>query len=262
LTDPVEEALVPLSPSRVSDFKNCPQLFKFRVVDHLPEPADILSTRGTLIHAALERLLHLEPAKRNLDSARRLMREAWVELKDLDEFKDLDLDEQVEAEWLLESELLLVNYFSLEVPAEVTPHETEWWVEHTSDLMHLRGIIDRAEVTGAGDWILTDYKTGRSPSDTYALGSFFGLKFYALVLWRTLGKMPARLRLFHLQAPEVLTLVPTEQMLEGLERQLDAIARAILRAYEKDDWRPRPGPLCAWCPHKPICPAFAGTETS
>ncbi|HEX2054200.1 MAG TPA: PD-(D/E)XK nuclease family protein, partial [Actinomycetota bacterium] len=122
------------------------------------------------------------------------------------------------------------------------------------------GIIDRVEVMPDGEWVLSDYKTGRSPSETYALGSFFGLKFYALVCWKAFGKMPKLLRLLHLKEPEVLTLVPTVQMLRGLEKQLEALAQAIQRAHDRDDWRPRVSHMCNYCPHRSICPANAGTE--
>jgi putative RecB family exonuclease len=247
-----------LSPSRASDYKTCPQLFKFRAVDRLPEPADIYSTKGTLIHAVLEQLYVLEPAQRTIASAHSFMLQVWENLKADEEYSAVKLDPEEEAEWLDHGLGLLVNYFKMEDPTRVSPHEMEWWVEHETQRTLLRGIIDRVEVMPDGEWVLSDYKTGRSPSETYALGSFFGLKFYALVCWRAYGKMPKQLRLIQLKKPEVITLVPTPQMLLAMERQLDALAQAILRAHEKNDWRPHVSSLCAWCPHKAICPAFAG----
>lgn len=251
---------VRLSPSRASDYKTCPQLFKFRTIDRLPEPADIYSTKGTLIHAALEQLFMQEPRDRTLEAARAHMLQVWEDLKADEEYAHLQLDADEEAEWLEHGLQLLENYFRVENPAAVQTHEMEWWVEHHTEEVMLRGIIDRVEVSADGDWILSDYKTGRSPSETYALGSFFGLKFYALVCWRRFGKMPKLLRLIHLREPEIITLVPTRQMLEGLEKQLHALAHAIQRAHERDDWRPRVGRLCDWCPHRAICPAFASSE--
>lgn len=251
------ESLIRLSPSRASDYKTCPQLFKYRAVDRLPEPADIYSTRGTLIHAVLEQLYMLDPADRTIARARELMGEVWGNLKADPEYAALDLDPEVEAAWLEQADVLLVNYFRVEDPTTVSPHELEWWVEHQSQLTLLRGIIDRVEIMADGEWVLSDYKTGRSPSETYALGSFFGLKFYALVCWRAFGKMPKLLRLLHLKEPEIITLVPTAQMLRGLEKQLEALAHAIQRAHEKDDFRPRMSHMCNYCPHKPICPAYS-----
>lgn len=254
--------LVPirLSPSRASDYKTCPQLFKYRAVDRLPEPADIYGTKGTMIHAALEQLYLLDPADRSFARAQTCMLEVWENLKADPEYAALQLDPAEEAAWLEHGSGLLVNYFKMENPAHIEPHEMEWWVEYETKRTLLRGIIDRVEIMPDGEWVLSDYKTGRSPSESYALGSFFGLKFYALVCWRSFGKMPGLLRLIQLKTPEVISLVPTPQMLLGMERQLDALGQAILRAHEKNDWRPRVSSLCAWCPHKAICPAFGGKE--
>ncbi|MGH3396081.1 MAG: PD-(D/E)XK nuclease family protein, partial [Streptosporangiaceae bacterium] len=49
------------SPSRAADFMTCPLLYRFRVVDRLPEPPSPAAARGTLVHAVLERLFD-EPA--------------------------------------------------------------------------------------------------------------------------------------------------------------------------------------------------------
>ncbi len=51
-----------LSPSKVSSFTDCGLAFRFSAIDHLPEPPSVAATRGTLVHAALERLFCLEPA--------------------------------------------------------------------------------------------------------------------------------------------------------------------------------------------------------
>jgi putative RecB family exonuclease len=255
LDEPRRE-LVPLSPSRASDYKTCPQLFKFRAIDRLPEPADIYSTKGTLVHAVLERLYLLDPDKRTLEWAASTILEVWEDLKECEEYASLQLSPEEEASWLREGLNLLANYFKMEDPTKVMPEQMEWWVEHETKNSLLRGIIDRVEVMPDGEWILSDYKTGRAPSESYALGSFFGLKFYALVCWRTFGKLPKQLRLIHLKEPQVITLIPTLQMLQALERQLDAIAEAIRRAQDRNDWRPRPNNACSWCPHRSICPAF------
>jgi putative RecB family exonuclease len=249
---------LPLSPSRVSDFKTCPLLFKFRVVDRLPEPEDPYSARGSLVHAVLERVLGLAPEDRTFDRALISLEEIWGEQRPL--IDELGMSDEERQGWLEQVRDLLRNYFLLEDPARVEPHELEWSVEHTAERVTLRGIIDRVEVLPDGSWILTDYKTGASPSESRSLGSFFGLRFYALLCWRAFGRMPKELRLVHLRKPEVIRLIPTEQMLEGLERQLEAVGSAIRRAYKTGDWRPRPGPLCNWCPHRQICPAWAESE--
>ncbi|MGH2771498.1 MAG: RecB family exonuclease, partial [Actinomycetota bacterium] len=253
---------VPLSPSRVSDFKSCPQLFKFRVVDRLPETKDAWSARGILVHAVLERLFALAAAERTLPQAKELLGRVWQDLKTGEELAGLSFTPEEEDTWLSDANRLISNYFRLEDPSRVEARELEWWVEHEAERMHLRGIIDRLEVLPGGEWALIDYKTGRSPSYSHILESFFGLRFYALVCWRALGEIPRELRLMHLSEPEVLRLRPTARMLEGLERQLEAVAQAIRRAHATGDWRPRPSPFCAYCPHRAICPAWQEREIS
>ena len=59
--EPAPPAGPSLSPSRAADFMTCPLLYRFRVIDRLPEPPSPAAARGTLVHAVLERLFD-EPA--------------------------------------------------------------------------------------------------------------------------------------------------------------------------------------------------------
>lgn len=261
-TEPIGADLISLSPSRAADFKACPQLYKFRSIDRLPEVSDPSRARGTLVHAVLERLCRLPASDRTIGTARGLVGEVWAELKEVDELAGLHLEAEQEESWLKEADRMVRNYFRLEDPALVVVHEVEAWVTHEGERTLLRGIIDRIEVRDDGEWVLVDYKTGRPPSSERALGSFFGLKFYALVCWRAFGKMPHELRLIQLGQPEVITLRPSEQMLLGLERQLDALGTAIQKARTTGDWRARPSWLCPHCSHQAICPAWATNEAA
>ena len=58
VAEPVEAPLrlETLSPSRASDFKLCPQLFKFKAIDKLDTPPTVYQARGTTAHLALQRL--------------------------------------------------------------------------------------------------------------------------------------------------------------------------------------------------------------
>jgi putative RecB family exonuclease len=248
---------VTLSPSRAADFKACPQRYKYRVLDRLPEPPDPSRARGTVVHDVLERLFRLPAEQRRPEVAQALLEEVWAACRTEEEYAGLEFAGEEERRWLAAAEAMLANAFAIEDPASVQIEEVEAPVAHDGERTALRGIIDRIERLEDGGWVLSDYKTGRSPSDHYALDAFFGLRFYALVCWRAFGQLPRELRLIQLGVPEILTLVPNPQMLEGLERQLDAIGAAILRARATGDWRPHPGPLCGRCSHRAICPAWS-----
>src|SRR4051794_11229194 len=69
-----------LSPSRAGDFMTCPLLYRFRVIDHLPERPSQAAVRGTLVHAVLERLFDLPASARTVAAARDLLEPQWHRL--------------------------------------------------------------------------------------------------------------------------------------------------------------------------------------
>jgi putative RecB family exonuclease len=155
---------------------------------------------------------------------------------------------------------LLASYFTLEDPQRIEPAEREVLVETTLPSgVRLKGFVDRLDRSPAGDLRVVDYKSGKSPSEAFEGKALFQLRFYALVLWRETGVLPRVLRLYYLSNREVLDYSPDIADLEALERQIDAIARAIEKARESGDWRHKPSKLCDWCSYQELCPAFGGT---
>ena len=61
--------VIRLSPSRISDYQQCPQLYNYRVIQQLPEPKSLDAARGTLVHTILEELLAQPVAERTLENA-------------------------------------------------------------------------------------------------------------------------------------------------------------------------------------------------
>jgi putative RecB family exonuclease len=253
----MDRVLLKLSPSSATDFKSCAQLFKFRSVDRLPEPATKASARGSLVHAVLERMFSEAPPTRTPGRALDLLEALWQEVRLEPDIRPGNLSDEDEMAWLADARHLLGNYFKLEDPRVVHASRLEWWVEYELPEIHLRGIIDRVEERVDGSWILTDYKTGRIPGESREIAAFFGLRFYALVCWRAFGVIPHEIRLVYLTDPAVLTLNPNERMLVAFERQIGALAKAIRRALETNDWRPRPSPFCMSCSFQDLCPAWA-----
>jgi putative RecB family exonuclease len=250
-----------LSPSRASDFMTCPLLYRFRVVDHLPESPSPAATRGTLVHAVLERLFD-EPARgRTLAAAHALLGPQWdrlvAEEPGLSELFD---DEGQRLAWLDEATQMLDRYFTLEDPTRIEPAHRELSVQAMLDSgLTLRGYIDRLDVARTGEIRIVDYKTGTAPREEYEARALFQMKFYALVLWRTNGTIPHLLQLIYLGNGEVVRYAPDEADLRATERKINALWQAIDRARSSGDWRPRQSRLCEWCSFQALCPVFGGT---
>jgi putative RecB family exonuclease len=258
--DPAPLALASLSPSRAGDFLTCPLLYRFRSIDRLPERPSAAATRGTVVHAALERLFDLPPEARTLERARAMLAPEWERVLAGD--PDLaglfgDGGEELGA-WLDSAGKLVETYFGLEDPRRLQPAERELYVETQLESgLVLRGYVDRLDVAPSGAMRVVDYKTGKAPGEGFEQRALFQMRFYALVLWRLHGRVPALLQLLYLGSGEVLRYAPDADDLRATERKVAAIWQAIAEATETGDWRPRVSRLCGWCEHKgTLCPAW------
>jgi putative RecB family exonuclease len=251
-----------LSPSRALDFKNCALLYRFRVIDRLPEPPSLDAARGTVVHGVLERLFDLPANQRTVAAACDDVEPGWQEILEAEP----DLAAMVEdapgglAALISATRELIDSYFTLEDPQRLEPADREVLVETTLPSgIHLKGIVDRLDRSPAGDLRVVDYKSGKSPSELFEGKALFQLRFYALVLWRSTGVLPRLLRLYYLSDRETLDYQPDAADLESLERQLEAIGSAITKARETGDWRHKPSKLCNWCSFQSLCPEYGGT---
>ncbi len=250
-----------LSPSRAGDFLTCPLLYRFRVIDRLPEPPSPAAARGTLVHAVLEHLFDRPARERTPEVARSLLDPEWDRLVSGEpELGSLFAADTDQAAWLQEAGAMLDRYFTLEDPRRLEPAHRELCVEaELASGLRLRGYIDRLDVAPGGATRIVDYKTGKAPPTEFEARALFQMKFYALVLWRAQGRLPRLLQLMYLGNGEIVRYEPDEADLRATERKIEALWQAIERARLSRDWRPRPGRLCDWCAHKALCPAFGGT---
>jgi putative RecB family exonuclease len=252
-----------LSPSRASDFKQCPLLYRFRAIDRLPEPSSTAQVRGSVVHGALERLYALPAASRQPGTAQTLVDAAWegvvADRPELAGQFELDLQTQL----LAEARALLTGYYRLEDPTRFDPESCEQRVEvELSDGTLLRGFVDRIDVAPTGELRVVDYKTGKAPPAARELAeakAMFQMKFYAVALLRSRDVLPSRLRLVYLADGQLLDYAPELDELLRFEKTLMAIWRAIQKSGATGDFRPRPSRLCDWCAHQEHCPTFGGT---
>lgn len=247
-----------LSPSKVASFKDCALAFRFSNIDRLPEPPSPAATKGTLVHRALE-LLFCEPAPlRTVPTALACLDRARAEMTTDAEYVGLGLEAEAAAQFAADAEALMRRYFTLEDPRTVHPIGMELRLEVTVGSLTLRGIIDRLELDADGGLVVTDYKSGKVPGVMHEQSRLGGVHFYAFLCERVLGVRPARIQLLYLSEPVAIVAEPSAQSVRGLEQRTSAIWKAVERACEREDFRPRPSALCAWCSFQDYCPAFGG----
>ena len=245
-----------LSPSRASQFKTCPQQFKYANVDKLKEPTNEVQAKGTTVHQALEDLFDLPQDERSIEKLHNLFRDAWTKVRGTDEHHNLFSSVEEERDWGIDGLKLLNNYMTIEDPTTFNPLERERWVRGSIEDLNLRGILDRMDRNRNGELIIVDYKSGKAPMAKYKEPRFFALKLYALLIKEELGEMPAELKLIYLKNSTIHTLKINEEDLNTARKEILEIWSNIKKAYKENKFPAIKNTLCDWCYYKPICPEF------
>ena len=203
-----------LSPTAVSTFKECPQLFLFRNMWKLPEPPSAVLHKGILVHSALEKVFE----KRAQDRAAALhdvLRDEWRRARVKPGASGTPLVDALfgtvdeERQWGNECLRLLDNWLQEEDPAAMPlgePVANEAWLSaniptagHSLDgkalpPLKMVGKVDRLDALADGV-VIVDYKTGKAPKQyspqmnaEIKHKNFFQLRCYALLIAR--GGLP------------------------------------------------------------------------
>ena len=249
-----DEKKLRLSPSAVSEYENCPQLYKYRKIEKLPEPPSLDAERGTLVHTILQDLFEFPSAQRLPQTAIDLLPSRWsTQLEGKPELKEMVINEK---EWLDRASSLLTTYFTLEDPSTFEATHREMHLENDFDTdVYLHGYVDRLDIAPTGEVRIVDYKTGKSPKPGWEEKALFQLRVYAFLYWKNTGVLPRLLQLIYLGDGRMVKSNPSMKDIESAEKVLHRVAKDIFISMEKEYWPPKPSRLCDWCFFKSICPA-------
>ena len=257
-TSPVWPIPSSLSPSRVSSFTSCPMQFRFASVQRLPEPPGVATTRGSIVHRALELLFVLPAPERTPEALASALAEALDEYSTHPDYVGLHLDDAAATKFRAECDKLIERYLDMEDPTTIRDIGLEVRMAANVGSLELRGIIDRLELDADGELVVTDYKTGRAPSGKFEQISLAGVHFYYYLCEAVLGKRPAKVRLMYLSNGETIETVPSAQSVRFIDTRTAAVWKAVERACTTGDFRPNQSRLCDWCSFQQWCPAFGG----
>ncbi|MDE0653539.1 MAG: PD-(D/E)XK nuclease family protein [bacterium] len=241
-----------LSPSSASMFRQCPQRWKFRYVDRLPDPPGEAAVAGTFAHRVLEELLELAPDERTLESAKSLAKQVWAETESEKDFEALDLDADGVRNFKWTAWRAIEGLWDLEDPKTVDIVATETEVSVEIGGVPFVGYIDRVE-EGADGLVVSDYKSGRAPGRRFAEGRLEQVLLYAAALAEIHGTPPARARLMYL-GQRIDEVTVTADAIAEVTRRLADTWEELQERAATGDFPPQPGPLCGWCAFVRHCP--------
>lgn len=244
-----------LSPSRASDYKQCPLLYRFRAIDRLEEPKTEAMVKGTLVHAVLEELHKMPRQERTYARAVKMIKPQWSHMVN----KDPSLEEFTSDDFFFAARDLVKGYFYMENPEGFDAHECEMYVDMTlPNGVPVRGFIDRVDIAPTGEIRIVDYKTGKKPAPQFRESAYFQMKFYALVWWRMFNQVPHQLRLMYLKVVDDLVFSPRFTELQDFERDIEELWSQIMLDVSSGDFQPKKSTLCGWCHFQKYCPEFGG----
>jgi len=262
-----------MSASVASKTLQCPaSMAASRLLPNIEDPFGAREI-GTSAHAVLEDFYNLPPEKRTKDAIVRLVQEhatqTWsVEKLERPSKAALTANDQNRQVWIEKVTAYATGIFTVENPAEVNVHRTEW--ELIVDLA--KGIggsaegvpsivyIDRTDLGPNGEWLIRDYKFADNPKKLAKPDPRYGddygdqQRLYVLAVEEETGVRPAGAKLLY-------PVLGGERPIDISDDALRATATGYKAAWDlmnasadRQMFETRPSALCPWCPLANSCP--------
>lgn len=249
------------SYSALNTFKQCPQKFKFQVIDKIKAPKSPEAFFGSSVHEALKFMFSHDPLFPTLEEVSARFSENW---KLYANKTSKNLSPELAGVYEESGRAMIKNFYKNNPPWNFSVVDTESHFEvllPTDDgQTHiLAGIIDRIDKIGDGEYEIIDYKTSRRlPSQEAADGNLQMSLYHMALMRRWPGTDPAKIKLslYFLKHNEKISSVRSHGALEATREQVLETIKEIEQKLQRNDFPPNPSKLCDYCPYKPICPAW------
>ena len=150
------------SYSKMSLYKECPQKFKFKYIDKMPEQPKTYFAFGSSIHKALE-FFH-DPVHKASPSLQELVQAFQTDWMRLDATSKGYASQCASDEALAVGIEMLKNYYAKHREPFTPPLSVEFRTRVTIDDLIITAIVDRVDHLGDGKLRVVDYKTGKNVS--------------------------------------------------------------------------------------------------
>ncbi len=236
----------PLSHSSITLYGECPQKYKFRYVDLIPEKPRHFFSFGRSVHSALEFFYGVTtPVPPSFEDLLANYKEVWV--------PEGYRNPAQEAEYFEEGKRILKAFHEKHVKDFHLPLHVEYGFEFELEGVPVKGFVDRVDKLPDGRLAVVDYKTGKKLA-TGRLEIDAQLTMYQYACETQLGAEVGDLIFYHLPTlKEHRASRRGTQLVDELKTRVVNTAEAIT----KEKFDPKPDEMvCRWCDYKPICPIF------
>jgi len=242
-----------LSHSSISLYKTCPQKWKFRYIDRVPERPRSFFSFGKSVHGGLEFLFsRLGAAWPTIEEVLAHYKENWLRE---------GFESAAQEKWFFQEGSRILRGFYAKHQGDLR-RVAQVEFKFTIDIegVPVMGYIDRVDETPAGGLAIIDYKTGKA-FDKARVRKDPQLTLYQIACREQFGKPVETVTLYHLNSLTPLT-VPAHST--DLEQELRGSVVEVARGISEGKFDPIPDEdgHCKWCDYAQICPALAGRKLS
>jgi putative RecB family exonuclease len=244
-----------LSPSSIGTFNQCPLKFKYSKIDGKQENPTEATLMGNFVHDVIEEFYKHDPEARSILLAKNLASQLWEEKW------------QIQAEpWVRGQDNLkmfrwkswwcIENLWKIENPKVISPTGLEHELNGEIGGVRIKGFIDRfSEAKGEG-FVISDYKTGKTPKKTWIDDKFFQLLVYSHLLESTGVGKAVKVELLYLKDGVKFHKSVTDEELQSVEKTIVETKAEIDKRCETEEFEAVKSILCNWCSFKKECPAW------
>ncbi|MBI2021165.1 PD-(D/E)XK nuclease family protein [Candidatus Giovannonibacteria bacterium] len=250
------------SYSALETYKQCPQKFKFAVIDKIKAPKSVEAVFGSSVHDALRFMFSHDPLFPTLEEVMLKFEENWRASGDKIFPK---LAPELLNVYEESGKNMLKSFYKKNPPWNFSVVDTESHFEvllpdeFTGKTHVLAGIIDRIDKTVEGEYEIIDYKTSRRLPSQSAADENLQMSIYHMAIlrrWPNADPSKVILSLYFLKHNEKISskrnMVATEATRETVLKTI----RDIEIKTAENKFPPITSVLCDYCPYKKICPAW------
>ena len=224
------------SYSRLDCFKQCPMKYDFKYIQELRTDSNTYPLLiGTLCHEVLEeKFKQISEDKLNIRSLEILFENKLKEISPPEEYFDkLDIFRE-----RIKQKEDMGNWKVFGIELEINFKVGKY---------NMVAKIDRVDINENGDFRVVDYKTNKKLYKKDELVAPMQFVTYALAIKSKYGKFPIEnyYDMIFLEEKQWCMLDGWQKNLKALDKVFNEIEFSI----ETDEFRPKPTPLCWWCPY-------------
>lgn len=211
---------------------------------------------GNFVHDVLEALYHEAPDARDLSTAKMFAFKLWEEGWGDKVRPWVKGDENLKMfRW--KSWWCIENLWKIENPLLVTPAGLEHELNGQIGGVQIKGFIDRFSQSEDGEtFVVSDYKTGKTPKKNWIDDKFSQLLIYSHLLESTGVGKATEVELLYLKDGVKFNKNVTDIELMAVEKVVVDTKNNIDICCETEKFETTKSILCNWCSFKKECPAW------